>query len=108
MFNCKITFSPIIPRVTQEEQKPENRREPLSKFSYEMLDKTRFINSEVIDFCEVKHFDLLLCHDFVMNNLDPFLNKWLLAADGCHLNRRGIVAMDNALFDHIYNSVLGY
>ena len=107
LFKCQITFSPIIPRVTQDEQKPENRREPLSQFSYEMLDKTRCVNAEVIVFCDAKSFDLLFCPDFIMHKID-YPNKWLLAKDGCHLNRRGIVAMDNALFDHIYSNVLGF
>ena len=66
-----------------------------------MINKLRYINLEMADFCEGELIDRLICDDFVMDKYDPVPNMSLLAKDGCHLSRRGIVAMENALFDHL-------
>ena len=78
----------------------------LSAESLELLNTIDHINSGIYRFCQKKHFGTALCRDFVMNHSNPSPRKHLLAKDGCHLNRRGIVAMEHSINDAI-NSFAG-
>ena len=100
-FGCRITWSPILPFVASDEQSYENRDAPLSDHTLEMMRSSSFINNEVYQHCSRNMIDSMLCPEFLMDPFDPYPNKFLLAKDGTHLNRRGIVAMEHALAEHI-------
>ena len=51
-FQCRVTYSPILPRVSPQEQEPDNHYSPLSEFSANTLHAIRIINGEVGIFCE--------------------------------------------------------
>ena len=104
LFNCRITFSPILPRVTKEERKDDGSE--LSPDTVELLQTIENINSKVYHFCQRRYFGTALCRAFIMNNRNPLPRKHLLAQDGCHLNRRGIVSMEHSIYDAI-NSFAG-
>ena len=96
-FQCRVTYSPILPRVSPQEQEPDNHYSPLSEFSANTLHAIRIINGEV----GINNIATILCPEFLMDRYDPYPNKSLLALDGCHLNRRGIVLMEYTLFNHL-------
>ena len=104
LFNCRITYSPILPRVTKEERMDDGNE--LSPDTVELLQTIENINSRVYHFCQRRYFGTALCRAFVMNQYNPVPRKHLLAKDGCHLNRRGIVSMEHSIYDAI-NSFAG-
>ena len=98
---CRITWSPILPFVARDEQSFDNRDAPLSDLTLDMIKSSRNINDEIYEHCNRNMIDTMLCPEFIMDPFDPYPNKFLLAKDGTHLNRRGIVAMEHALAEHI-------
>ena len=99
--HSRVTFSPILPRVLREEQEFDQRHEPLSEATLETIEMSRIINDEVHIFCELNNIGNMTCRSFIMNNYDPYPDKSLLSRDGVHLSRKGIVRMENCLFDHL-------
>ena len=99
--HARITFSPILPRVLREEQEFDQRYEPLSEATLETIEMCRIINHEVHLFCEHKNIGNMICPSFIMDVSDPYPDKSLLSRDGVHLSRKGIVRMENCLFDHL-------
>ena len=96
---CRVTYSPILPRTT-----PEGKRFPTMD---DLLEAIREINASVDEHCNQKMYTVLTCEDFTAEHSDmPIARRHLLAKDGCHLNRKGIVAMDHALHDYI-NTLFG-
>ena len=92
---CRVTFSPILPRTT-----PEGKNFPTNE---ELVKMIREINTTVEHHCESKLYTVITCGAFSAENSDiPLARRNLLAKDGTHLNRKGIVAMDHTLHDYIY------
>ena len=100
-FKSRITFSPILPRVLREEQEYDQRYEPLSELTLQTIELCRIINHEVHLFCESNSIGSMICPAFIMDAFDPYPDKSLLSRDGVHLSRKGIVRMENCLFDHL-------
>ena len=100
IFNCKVTYSPILPRITLEDRQTDDAQN-LSPESLELLNTIQYINTELYRFCQRNKVGTALCQAFVMDSRNPMPRKHLLAKDGCHLNRRGIVAMEHTLYDVI-------
>jgi FtsZ-binding cell division protein ZapB len=101
LFRCNVTFSPILPRVSHQEQDPENRYEPLLETTFETINMLRYINDKLADYCYTHGFGRMVCPEFAMDDCDPYPDKSLLCKDGIHLSRKGINKMDHALFDHL-------
>jgi len=99
IFKCKVTYSPILPRISMEDREADGRN--LSPESLGMLNTIQYINTEIYRFCKKNYIGTALCQDFVMDPQNPVPVKYLLAKDGCHLNRRGIVAMEHSVCDAI-------
>ena len=91
--DTRITWSPILPRLT-----PQDKRYPLAE---EMMDKIHEINTEVIANCDLHDYDLMVCDAFVPHSDTEVPLKFLLAKDGCHLSRLGVVEMEHTLFEYI-------
>ena len=91
LLTCQVTFSPILPRCTPDEQTPDRRRVPLSADSRLQLLRTNFLNLTLATTTQQ-----LPCPDF--NTLSY---KHLLAKDGVHLSNQGRVAIENTVMDHI-------
>ena len=63
----------------------------------------RHINVEVDSHCQEKNYRSLECEAFLTAYSDiPVPKRNLLAKDGVHLNRKGIVAMEHCVYDFIY------
>ena len=99
IFNCRVTFSPILPRITLEDRQADGQN--LSPESLGLLNNIQLINTEIYRFCQRNFIGTALCQAFVMDPRNPVPVKYLLAKDGCHLNRRGIVAMEHSICDVI-------
>ena len=99
IFKCKVTFSPILPKLSTDDRQSDSWN--LSNESKDMINTIRNINSEVYRHCLTNNIGSLLCEDFVMDSRNPVPRKNLLAKDGCHLSRCGIVAMEHTIFEVI-------
>ena len=92
MFRCQITFSPILPRCSEDEQ-GDHRRDPITAETCELIDRIDSINRQI----NWPYY--ILCNKFLEPGDSRF--KHLLAKDGVHLNGNGIGAMEKALFEYI-------
>ena len=99
LFNCKIVFSLVLPRVARDDALTGPY--DLSDDSYDLVESVRFLNDELIDFCRSKNFGTFFCPAFRMNIDDPAPKKHFLSKDGCHLSRRGVVELEHSVFDHL-------
>ena len=91
-FRCQITFSPILPRCSKDEQ-GDHRRDPITAETGELIDRIDSINRQI----NWPYY--ILCNKFLGTGDSRF--KHLLAKDGVHLNGNGITSMENALFEYI-------
>lgn len=101
LFSCGVTFSPILPRASADEMKFENRYAPLSAQTLKSLAEIDDINTQVGYFCRSANIDIMLIRSFIMDPYAPYPNKGQLAADGGHLNRKGVLRFEQALNDHL-------
>jgi hypothetical protein len=99
IFGCAIIFSFILPRITVGDRYNESRK--LSRESVHQIEAIRYINEELLVFCNVERFDTLICDEFVMDEFEPCPDMSMLARDGCYLSRKGVVAMESALYDSL-------
>ena len=99
IFKCKVTFSPILPKLTTDDRQSNSWE--LSTETKDMIDSIRNINKGIYRHCRINNIGSLLCDDFVMDTHNPVPRMHLLAKDGCHLNRRGIVALEHTIFEVI-------
>ena len=100
IFGCTIIFSFILPRVTSADKYNEQPKK-LSREAACMIQAIRYVNQELAVFCDAERFGTLICEDFEMDEYDPCPDMTLLAKDGLHLSRKGVVAFENALFDSL-------
>ena len=100
IFRCAIIFSFILPRITTADKYNEQPRK-LSRESACQIEAIRYVNQELADFCDAERFGTLVCEDFEMDEFEPCPDMSLLAKDGLHLSRKGVVAFENALIDDL-------
>ena len=99
LLSAKVSFSPILPRVTEAEQLPLNRSKPLSPESTILLNRIVTLNIDIAKFCARSYINEIACPEFMSPGF-----KHLLCKDGVHLNRRGIVALDHTIIGYITDS----
>ena len=98
LFGCRVAYTPILPISSRDEQ--EKFSLPVSNFTARHIEMIRLINEGVVDFCSKAGIVELVCPPFIMDNDSPMPPRRLLARDGIHLSRNGILAMDHMLWDY--------
>jgi hypothetical protein len=98
-FKCAVTYSPILPRLRRQDQR--NPLLPISEWTTTLLWALRRINADVYKACEQLKIGTLVCDAFIMDHDEPVPDRSLLAQDGCHLSKKGVVEMEKALIEHI-------
>jgi hypothetical protein len=109
IFKCNVTFSPILPRFLPKVILEQYDGTFTSSQLTHRLNRTiRKMNEAIYLHCQQEKIDSMLCPEFFMDDDFPVPDKKLLALDGCHLSRGGVVAMETALFEHILLKLYNY
>ena len=82
LFQAEVSFSCILPQR-----------------NLDIIDGINVINNAIYDHCSTNGIWFLQCLDF--KRVYGVLDNALLANDGIHLSRKGVVAMHRCLADHI-------
>ena len=99
LFDCPTTYSPILPRIFAHDQQI-SRSSPISAHSVQLMRQVRDINSDIIETCQRHQIGTMVCPAFI-RDCAPVPDRSLLAQDGCHLSRKGVLEMENTLFEHL-------
>jgi len=99
IFGCRIAYAPMLPVSSKNEQ--DNKSLPVAESTAKLNESIREINSQLVEFCERRNIKQLTCPSFTMDDENPVPNRHLLAKDGVHLNRKGIVEIDHLIMDYL-------
>ena len=100
LFKCKVVFSLVLPRVERDDALSGPYE--LNDRSYDLIEKVRYCNDELIAFCRHNNFETFHCQAFAMDIEDPAPKKYYLSKDGCHLNRNGVVELEHSVLEYIH------